>query len=467
MSVNLHSDQSRQVNWTVREDTDATMTITCTTSAVATDLSTYTFIAEFYKVGGTTHFLQLTQGAGITNNGATGILTIALTDTQLNLTPGEYWWRLRTTAPTDNYWFNGKFIVNGYVWDGSTNSEVSVALTIGQTAINLAITIAAGGGGGGSGTVTSFSAGDLAPLFTTSEATVTTTPALTFAQIVKAANLVFAGPTSGGSANPDFRSLVAADIPNLASVYQPLDADLTAIAALTTTAFGRALLELAAPSAIRFIRINADNTYSQLTAQQAIDAISQMTTLGDTLYGGASGTQTRLAGNISTWRKKKVQTGDGANSAAPAWADDVVPVFLVAGDQTTTSASATNITELLFAMEANSRYIVTGFIHHGCSGAGGTKFAVDVPASASFFVSLQGKTSAATAFLNQHIITDATLHATAFNTGASASGSLVMNGGIQTGATAGNAQFMFASGTGGETSTISQQGTFLLITKIV
>lgn len=62
------------------------------------------------------------------------------------------------------------------------------------------------------GTVTSFSAGDLNPLFTTNEATVTTTPALTFAQINQTANLIFAGPASGGAANPAFRSLTAADL---------------------------------------------------------------------------------------------------------------------------------------------------------------------------------------------------------------------------------------------------------------
>jgi hypothetical protein len=47
----------------------------------------------------------------------------------------------------------------------------------------------------------------------------------------EAANKVFAGPTSGGSAAPTFRSLVAADIPSLSSIYQPLDATLTALAA--------------------------------------------------------------------------------------------------------------------------------------------------------------------------------------------------------------------------------------------
>jgi hypothetical protein len=65
----------------------------------------------------------------------------------------------------------------------------------------------------GAGTVTSFSAGNLSPLFTTSVATATTTPALSFAQTTQTANQIFAGPGSGAAANPTFRSLVAADLP--------------------------------------------------------------------------------------------------------------------------------------------------------------------------------------------------------------------------------------------------------------
>lgn len=49
------------------------------------------------------------------------------------------------------------------------------------------------------------------------------------------------------------------------------------------------------------------------------DSISPLTTLGDVIYGGASGTGSRLAGNTTTTRKFLRQTGDGANSAAPAW----------------------------------------------------------------------------------------------------------------------------------------------------
>ena len=46
------------------------------------------------------------------------------------------------------------------------------------------------------------------------------------------ANKVFSGPALGAAAVPTFRSLVVGDIPDLSGTYQPLDADLTAIAAL-------------------------------------------------------------------------------------------------------------------------------------------------------------------------------------------------------------------------------------------
>lgn len=77
--------------------------------------------------------------------------------------------------------------------------------------------------GGGSGTVTSFSAGDLTPLFTTTETNPTSTPALTFSAISQSKNLLFAGPASGANAAPAFRSFVAADIPaDISLTFQDL-----------------------------------------------------------------------------------------------------------------------------------------------------------------------------------------------------------------------------------------------------
>lgn len=58
----------------------------------------------------------------------------------------------------------------------------------------------------------------------------------------------------------------------------------------------------------------------QATKAAAFDALSPMTTSGDIIYGGAAGTNTRLAGNITTTKEYLSQTGSGAASAAPAWA---------------------------------------------------------------------------------------------------------------------------------------------------
>jgi hypothetical protein len=86
--------------------------------------------------------------------------------------------------------------------------------------------------GAGAGTVTNFGSGNLAPLFTTSVATSTTTPALTFSLTSQAANSVFAGP-NGAAGAPTFRSLVAADIPSLSGTYVDLTSTQTITGAKT------------------------------------------------------------------------------------------------------------------------------------------------------------------------------------------------------------------------------------------
>jgi hypothetical protein len=71
----------------------------------------------------------------------------------------------------------------------------------------------------------------------------------------------------------------------------------------------------------------------QATAAAAFDALSPLTTLGDLLYGSASGAGTRLAGNTSATKKYLSQTGDGAASAAPVWAQ--IAIADISGNPTT------------------------------------------------------------------------------------------------------------------------------------
>jgi len=66
--------------------------------------------------------------------------------------------------------------------------------------------------GGGTGTVTSFSSGNLAPLFTTSVTNSTATPSLAFT-LTNAAAHTFFGNTSGVSAAPSYSAITSADLP--------------------------------------------------------------------------------------------------------------------------------------------------------------------------------------------------------------------------------------------------------------
>lgn len=76
----------------------------------------------------------------------------------------------------------------------------------------------------GTGTVTSvaFADASTSPIYSISGSPVTSSGTLTITLATQSANTVFAGATSGGSAQPTFRALVAADIPSLSSVYLAL-----------------------------------------------------------------------------------------------------------------------------------------------------------------------------------------------------------------------------------------------------
>jgi hypothetical protein len=76
----------------------------------------------------------------------------------------------------------------------------------------------------GTGTVTSVALADgsTTPIYTISGSPVTGSGTLDFTLNTQAANSVFAGPATGSAAQPTFRSLVAADIPSLSSVYLSL-----------------------------------------------------------------------------------------------------------------------------------------------------------------------------------------------------------------------------------------------------
>lgn len=92
----------------------------------------------------------------------------------------------------------------------------------------------------------------------------------------------------------------------------------------------------------------ANGGTGQITANPAFNALSPMTTLGDVIYGAASGVGTRLAGNTTTSKRFFTQTGDGVNSAAPTWA------AIVSGDIPSAIAPATSVTSAFHSTSAST-----------------------------------------------------------------------------------------------------------------
>jgi hypothetical protein len=143
-------------------------------------------------------------------------------------------------------------------------------------------------------------------------------------------NYIFAGPATAPAAAPTFRAQVAADVPSLdvakittgifgserggtANGFTAFTGPTTAEKTFTLPDASATVLTSNAAVSI------AQGGTGQTTASAAFDALSPMTTLGDTIHGGAAGTGTRLAGNTTATTEFLSQTGTGTSSAAPIW----------------------------------------------------------------------------------------------------------------------------------------------------
>jgi hypothetical protein len=104
------------------------------------------------------------------------------------------------------------------------------------------ITATAAGALGGTVTSVGLADGSTAPIYTISGSPVVGAGTLTFTLATKAANLVFAGPTSGGLAQPTFRGLVIADLPTAIPNANLANSSVTVSAGTGLTGGGTATL---------------------------------------------------------------------------------------------------------------------------------------------------------------------------------------------------------------------------------
>ena len=114
-----------------------------------------------------------------------------------------FWGAGNTNTATGNVVVSGTPVLNQLA--GWTNATTIQGITIGSGLSLSGTTLVATGSGG---SVTSFSAGNLSPLFTTSVATATSTPALSFTLSNATANSVY-GNNSSSSTAPSFQTSIS------------------------------------------------------------------------------------------------------------------------------------------------------------------------------------------------------------------------------------------------------------------
>lgn len=119
----------------------------------------------------------------------------------------------------------------------------------------------------------------------------------------------------------------------------------------------------------------------------------------------------------------------------------------ITSDQTTTSATAVNVTGMLFPIAANEVWAVEFWLGAAVTAVAGVKVAITVPTSATLGGTARGAGNTAT-----HIITvSGTLTSAVLVT---ATGPIIVSALIQNSSNAGNVQLQFASGDGTVTATV-------------
>jgi hypothetical protein len=139
-NINTHRGVNKK--WDAYRNGHNSFVMNFTASSVAVDQTANTYVCNIKRTGASTNELQLTEGAGITNGGVTGIVSIALTKTQIEtyLPGADYFYEIIYTNGGLQYGLlQGGLALHSQSNPGTSTTSLDITVNMGGVNVDVEV----------------------------------------------------------------------------------------------------------------------------------------------------------------------------------------------------------------------------------------------------------------------------------------------------------------------------------------